>query len=94
MKLLPRSQINERVNLERKNAIDSGVFIAKKIDALREEMLTLQKERDEFISGSQKVINESLVELQQKKDSLLKEVSELEIRKSKLSELLLNIKCL
>ena len=84
MKLLKKQQINERVNTERKNAIDAGVFLAKKIDALREEVLTLQKTRDEFIAGSQQVINDSLSSLQQKQDSLSKEIKELEVKRKEL----------
>jgi DNA repair exonuclease SbcCD ATPase subunit len=84
MKLLKKQQINEQVNLERKNAIDAGVFLAKKVDALREEVLTLQKTRDEFIAGSQQVINDSLSGLQQKQDSLSKEIKELEVKRKEL----------
>ena len=84
MKLLQKKQINEQVQTERKNAIDAGVFLAKKIDALREEVLTLQKTRDEFIAGSQQVINDSLSSLQQKQDSLSKEIKELEVKRKEL----------
>jgi hypothetical protein len=84
MRLLKKTQINERVNQERKNVIDSGVFLAKKVDALREEVLTLQKTRDEFIAGSQQVINDSLNSLQQKQDSLSKEIKELEAKRKEL----------
>lgn len=84
MKLLSPKELNSKVNAEKKATIDSGVFIARKIDALREEMLELQKNRDLFISGSQQVINDSLVGLQQKKDSLFKEIQELEERRKEL----------
>lgn len=84
MKLLPKNELFAKVNTEKKAIIDGGIFLAKKIDALREEMLTLQKERDEFISGSQKIINESLVKLQQKQDSLFKEIKELEVKRREL----------
>src|ERR1035437_10291040 len=84
MKLLSKKVINDRVQTERKNAIDAGTFLAKKIDALREEVLTLQKTRDEFIAGSQQVINDSLSSLQQKQDSLSKEIKELEVRRKEL----------
>lgn len=46
--------------------------------------MTLQKTRDEFIAGSQAVINDSLRELQQKQGSLLKEIKELEIKRLEL----------
>jgi hypothetical protein len=84
MKLLKKQQINDRVQTERKNAIDAGVFLARKIDALREELLTLQKTRDDFIAGSQQVINDSLSSLQQKQDSLQKEIKELEVKRKEL----------
>ena len=84
MKLLSKKVINDRVQTERKNAIDAGVFLAKKVDALREEVLTLQKTRDDFITGSQQVINDSLSSLQQKQDSLSKEITELEVKRKEL----------
>jgi chromosome segregation ATPase len=46
--------------------------------------LTLQKTRDEFIAGSQQVINDSLSSLQQKQDSLSKEIKELEVKRKEL----------
>ena len=84
MKLLPKIKINERVNEEKRQNILAGVFLAKKVDALREEVLTLQKTRDEFIAGSQQVINDSLSSLQQKQDSLSKEIKELEVKRKEL----------
>ena len=84
MKLLPKSKINERVNEEKRQNILAGVFLAKKVDALREELLTLQKTRDEFIAGSQQVINDSLSSLQQKQESLSKEIKELEVKRKEL----------
>jgi chromosome segregation ATPase len=84
MKLLSKKVINDRVQTERKNAIDAGTFLARKIDALREELLTLQKTRDEFIIGSQQVINDSLSSLLQKQDSLSKEIKELEVKRKEL----------
>ena len=84
MKLLPKSKINEQFNEEKRQNIIAGVFLAKKIDALREEVLTLQKTRDEFIAGSQQVINDSLSSLQQKQDSLSKEIKELEVKRLEL----------
>jgi hypothetical protein len=84
MKLLPKSKINEQVNAEKKANIDAGVFLARKIDALREEVLTLQKDRDIFISGSQQVINDSLSELFIKNDNLEKENRDLEWKRREL----------
>ena len=84
MKLLPKIKINERVNEEKRQNILAGVFLAKKVDALREELLTLQKDRDLFITGSQQVINDSLSSLQQKQDSLSKEIKELEVKRKEL----------
>ena len=84
MKLLKKTQINEQVNEEKRQNILAGVFLAKKVDALREEVLTLQKTRDEFIAGSQQVINDSLSSLQQKQDSLQKEIKELEVKRKEL----------
>lgn len=84
MKLLPPKQLQSKINEQKKAEIDAGIFVARKVDALREEMLSLQKERDDFITGSQAVINYSLKELHNKKGSLEKEIKELEEKRREL----------
>lgn len=84
MKLLPKKELAGKINDQKKADIDSGVFIARKVDALREELLLLQKERNDFIAGSQTVINDSLAPLQKKYNLLIKEIKELEEQRKEL----------
>ena len=84
MKLLQTKEINEKVNAEKKSLIDSGVFIARKVDALREEMLTLQKERHDFIENNQQVINDSLSKLYKEEDALKREIQDLQAKREEL----------
>lgn len=86
MKLLEKKQINENIQIQRKNQIDSGIFLAKKIDALREELSSLEKQRTDFISGSRKVIEDELSNLQSIKKHIENEIKESEKKLAKLRE--------
>ena len=50
MKLLPKKEIESKVNDQKKSEIDAGLFLARKIDALREQVAEAQKEHDETIA--------------------------------------------
>lgn len=84
MKLLEKSKINEDLNRERKNVVDSGIFLAKKIDTLRQDVLSLEKQRDDFIKGSQRKLEEALKELSDKKTYF---ETEIDIQEKKLAKL-------
>lgn len=76
MNLLPPKKLNEKIQDQKGEQVKAGLFLAKKIDSVREELLTLEKERDEFIAGSKKVITEGLRNLHQEKDSIVKEIND------------------
>ena len=86
MRLMPPKEVNNLLNTERKNQIDSGVFIAKRIDFLREDLANITKERLDFIAGSQEAMNIALKDLHDKTDRLKKEVSDLEAQKAELQK--------
>lgn len=84
MKLLPQKEIDSKVNDQKKEKIDAGLFLARKIDALREELLELENERDLFIAGSQKTIDEALEEGLSKKNQLEITIRDLEEKRLEL----------
>ncbi len=63
---------------QRKQQIDEGIALAKKIDAMREELLSLQKQRNNFIEGTKVALELETNQLYEKKISLQKEVNLLE----------------
>ena len=86
MKLLTKNQIAVDTSLSRKRNIDEGVFIAKKIDALREDLSTLQKQRLDFIIGTKQELENETKSLHQIVYDLKMEVEEIEINRNKLKE--------
>lgn len=86
MKLLEKKQINETVQSERKNQIDSGIFLAKKVDTLRQELLDLEKEQADFIATSKQVLENSIGELQRTKSTLEVDIKDATRQLQKLRE--------
>jgi hypothetical protein len=86
MKLLEKKQINATVQIERKNQIDSGIFLASKVDKLREDLLNLEKQRSDFIKGSKEQLQMAIGDLQKQKDNLEFEIKEATKRLAKLRE--------
>ena len=78
MKLQPKQQITQSINLERKTQIDEGIALAKKIDVLRETLASLEKQHQDFIAGSRVEIEKNLKVLQERKSNLLGEINKLE----------------
>lgn len=70
MKLLNKSAIISQQNTEKKAAIDSGIFIAEKVDALRRDFASLKEQRENFIKGSQEALNKAISELKNEKVNL------------------------
>ena len=81
MKLQPKQQITQSINLERKTQIDEGIALAKKIDVLRETLASLEKQHQDFIAGSRVEIEKNLKVLQERKSNLLGEINKLEERR-------------
>lgn len=86
MKLLEKKVINERASIERKQVIDSGIIFATKVDKLRDEYLSLQKQREDYIASSQDLLRDSIKELKTERDNLDFEVKEQVKRLVKLRE--------
>ncbi len=76
MKLLEKQQINKAVQDERKLVIDSGIALAKKVDVLRQELPSLEKQRADFIATSKETIENELKDLRSDKGALLADIKE------------------
>jgi len=77
MKLLPPKELNTKLQEQKKSEIDAGLFLARKIDHLREELADTQKTHDETILNLSKEMEVFVAEQTSQKGSILKEISEL-----------------
>lgn len=84
MKLLDRQKLNEQVTQQKRNQIDAGLFLAKKVDALREEVQDEQKKHDDAMEAIKKEEITFTNEFLMKKDSMDRQIIE---REEKLREL-------
>lgn len=78
MKLLPSKELNSKLQDQRASEAKAGLFLAKKVDALREELQEFQKTNDETIANLSKEMELFVTEQTAKKGSIIKEISELE----------------
>lgn len=78
MKLLDKKKISSDFNTQRKMQIDEGVQIAKKVDVLRETLVSLEAQHKSFIAGSRQELINATDTLQNKKATLEGEIRKLE----------------
>lgn len=78
MKLLPPKELNTRLNDQKKSEYDAGMFLAKKIDKLREDVADAQKEHDETIEKLTEEFQSFTSEHSKKKEIALGEIEDLE----------------
>lgn len=76
MRLLEKSKINESQAIERKMVIDGGITLAKKVDTLRADLLSLEKQRADFIAGSQGAIESTLRNLKSERGIVKADIAE------------------
>ena len=84
MRLLPPKELNTKLNEQKKSAIDAGVFIAKKVDALREELADTQAQHEIFMQNIKEEQARVLGELSTKKSLLDTEIAYLEAKREEL----------
>lgn len=84
MKLLSKSSVRDQSMNQRKKEIDDGVFIATRVDKLRETLASLESQQKKFIESNQKTINDSLNNLFEKKASMEFEIKRLEKKREEL----------
>lgn len=90
MRLLDKKTVNTVLAGERKGQIDEGVILAKKIDALRQTLSSLQLQHQEFINGMSEELRKQTEVLQFEIDSKRMELCDLEEKRVKLLEPLTN----
>jgi chromosome segregation ATPase len=84
MKLQAPKQLNNELNLQRKNQIDEGVKIATKVDALRQTLASLEQQHTVFLAGSREEAERISTDFRVQKESLQGEIRKLEERKAEL----------
>lgn len=82
MRLLSRPEASSQASQQRKEQADSGMYIAGRVDRLRETLVQLETQQREFVKGNRKAIDEALSEGLARKEALLSEIAALERRKS------------
>ena len=86
MKLLERQSLNNDLQEQRRAQAEEGIRLAKRIDALRETLSTLEKQHQDFIESSRTTYQEAIGALERRKDELEKEIVRLEERRALLRE--------
>lgn len=86
MKILPRKIANEVIQDKKRQQIDEGLLIAKKVDALRGSLLELENQRAYFIEQTSSAINIATSQVYQDKQELENEIKDLEKQRKKLQE--------
>ncbi len=84
MKLQPKKQVNDSFNAQRRNQIDEGVRIAKKIDVLRETLVTLEEQHKNFIARSKEELILATKKLTEEKSTIEREIQRLEAKRATL----------
>jgi len=86
MRLLPPQQLNTRLNEQKKSEAEAGMFLAKKVDALREQVSEAELEYEFVIKGIKSEEIRLFGEFATKKESLEKEISSLTVKRNELLE--------
>lgn len=84
MQLLPKKKVNTEVAEHRRLLIEEGVNLAKKVDTLRETLVSLQEQHQKFLDGMQASLNEKISALVAEADERKKEVEALDRRRQEL----------
>ena len=78
MKLLLQKTISSNLQLQRKMQIEEGLALARRVDKLREELLSLEAQHRKFIEGTRQSLKDAIGNLELRKTSLEREVMDLE----------------
>lgn len=80
MRLLSRPEVSSQANQQRKEQVDSGIYMAGRVDKLRTTLLELESQQADFIRNNQRIIGESLAEGISRKAQMKVEILLLEVR--------------
>lgn len=82
MHLLKKSTVQSEAQKERKKQIDEGIFIAKKVDTLRQTLGSLESQHGKFLSGIEEELGQRTQPLLLKISSLQKDIEDLEDKRN------------
>lgn len=86
MRLMAKSDIDKAKAAAQRQSIDEGLKLAKRVDALREVSAAEEASLERFRSETLKVIHAEITEVTEKRDTLKKEVADLEALKVELQK--------
>lgn len=84
MKLLQPRQVNDQLQKQNSEQAKAGLFLARKVDTLREELQDVQKLHDDSIAGMKKEYELFSSEQNAKRGNLIKEITDLTAEREKL----------
>ena len=84
MNLLPVKELNTRVNDQKKSEAEAGMFLAKKVDALREQVADAQLEHETVVKAIKEEEIKLFGEFAAKKGNLEREIESLEVKRAQL----------
>lgn len=84
MRLLPAKELNNKIQEQKLSETKAGLFLARKIDALREELQEEQVKHDISIEGMKREYQMFMSEQTSKRGELIKQINELEVKRAEL----------
>ncbi len=84
MKLLKRATLNTQIQNQRREQINEGVSVAKRVDELRLKLGSLQQQESEFLGGMKSRLEEATLGLSQGIEAKKRELVEIEKERQKL----------
>lgn len=86
MKLLSKPETIMQSNAQKRSEIDSGVYLATRIDKLRETLLQLETQQRTFVDNNKRVIEEALDPLIKRKEELEEDLKRMEVKRLALTK--------
>lgn len=86
MKLFKKSTLSIELANQKRNQIEEGISLAKRVDALRETLVDLKRQEDEHIKGMKERIDRETHDAEFRLRVLESEIAELLMRKDDLKE--------
>ncbi len=84
MRLLSKKEINTQVAEHRRVEIQEGTKLAKRVDSLRQKYVDEKDKYEKYVTETQKILQDQLKKLEEKRSSIQKEVTYLEAKQVKL----------
>ncbi len=86
MKLNDKKVVDQKIAIQRKTQMDESAELTSKIEIARQDLLSLEKQREQYISGMKSQIEQETGESLKKLEEVKSEIKDLEERRVKLLE--------